>query len=217
MSDLFPTIADFVRCKEKCFFCGTKLKCRLTNFIGFGTGGDPLISTPLEGNKFVFDLSHTTASYELKVKITINVETNIMTFLINASGTLDIDVRDTKELGMPNIDMMVAKEVFADLRPYIQLYCPYKKCPYQYTVAGDIFKFAPRRSEESYLILPFKLYYESFVDGKLWVQNDYIQAYTGIYSRVKENATPLIAQLMDFEAMGQKKLLMRVKTLVTFS
>jgi hypothetical protein len=206
MSDLFPNITDFVRCKEKCFFCDSKLECRLTNFIGLDKGGVPLINAPLKDGKFTFNFSRTTPTYTVKAEGIIDIRTNAMVFTVEP-------VETTEE--MPYVDNLVAKAAFLDLRPHVQLYCSYKKCSHQYTIAGNTLRAEQIR--HGWLVLPFQLYYESFVEGKLWIQNDYIHGSTYIYSRVKKEANPLVVPLMDFENMGKKKVLIRIKTYATFS
>jgi hypothetical protein len=204
MSELFPNIVDFIRVRERCFFCGAKLRCRLSNFIGIRESGMPLLNSPLEEGKFIFDISRTSPSYTVEAVGTLDIHNNKLFF-------------DMKGLEYQTLttDNMVAKETFIDLRPHIQLYCPKRKCPYQYTVASNIFRAG--QIEGGWLVFPFKLYYESFVSGKLWVQNDYVSSRTNIFSIMNEEAEPIVVPLLDFNAMGKDKLLTRIKTLVVFS
>lgn len=205
MPQLFPNIVDFIKVREKCFFCGAKLRCRLSNFIGIRESGMPLLNSPLEEGRFIFDIAYTSPSCAVEALGTIDIQNNKLVFDIKGAG----------EWETPAMDNMVAKEAFIDLRPHIQLYCPKRKCPFQYTVASNIFRAGQIKG--GWLILPFKLYYESFVSGKLWVQNDYVSSHTNIFSIMNEEADPIVVPLLDFEMMGKEKLLTRIKTLVVFS
>lgn len=201
MSDLYPSIAEFIKCKERCFFCDGALKYRLTNFMGVANDL-PIINAPIIDNTISFPVDCTTASFDLKAEGKIDIRTNALVFLL-------------KEHGTPSIDDLLAKNTFLSFKPHIQLYCSSKQCKHQYTIASDTFKAG--QIKHGYLILPFKLYYESFVSGSLWIQNDYIQHKTNIFTRNKPDADPITSSLLDFEAMGKTKLLTRVKTLVVFS
>jgi hypothetical protein len=204
MTDLYPAIIDFLKCRESCFFCGSRLKCRLSNFIGIGDNTLPIINAPLKDSKFLFDISYTSPTFTIKAEGAIDSRTNAMIFIMKSFDT-----------GTPNLDETFVKQVFIDMKPHIQLYCPKKKCPYQYTVASNFFHAGTIK--HGWLILPFKMYYESFVLGNLWIQNDYANNCTNIHSRSKEQADPLIVPLQDFELMGKDKLVNRIRTLVTFS
>lgn len=204
MTDLYPAIIDFLKCRESCFFCGARLKCRLSSFIGVGDNTLPIINAPLKDNKFVFNISHTAPTFSIKAEGAIDIKTNAMIFIMKSFDT-----------ETPRLDESFIKQVFVDMKPHIQLYCPKKKCPYQYTVASSVFHAGTIK--HGWLILPFKIYYESFVLGNLWVQNDYANNCTNIHSRSKEQADPLIVPLQDFELMGKDKLVNRIRTLVTFS
>lgn len=201
MSDLYPSITEFIKYKEKCFFCDSKLKCRLTNFIGV-SNDLPIINAPITANTISFPVDCTTASFDLKAEGKIDIRTNALVFLL-------------KEQATPSIDDMLAKNTFLGFKPHIQLYCANKQCKHDYTVASDTFRTG--KIKHGYLILPFKLYYESFVTGSLWVQNNYLQNKTYIHTRNNPDANPITSTLLNFEKMGKNKLLMRVKTLVVFS
>jgi hypothetical protein len=197
----YGSIADFIKCKEKCFFCDNQLQIRLTNFVGV-VNDLPIINAPIRDNTISFPVENTTASFELKARGKIDIRTNALVFLFKEDDT-------------PTINDMLAKDTFLSFRPHMQLYCSSRQCKYEYTVASNIFQAS--HIKHGYLILPFKLYYESFVTGSLWVQNDYNQQKTHIFTRNNPDANPITVSLMNFETMGETKLLMRVKTLVVFS
>jgi hypothetical protein len=206
MTTMFPNIADFLKVRETCFFCGAQLWCRLSNLVGIREGGLPLINAPLKDDHFTFRIDQVTPSYMIKAEGSIDVRDNLMVLKVEPSGA---------ENPTPTIDEQATKQTFIDLRPCVQLYCPKKNCPQEYSIVSDTFRAG--QTVGGWLILPFKLYYESFISGSLWVCNDYIGSRTQIFSRSNEQAKPITVPLMDFEAMGSKKLLNRVKTIVVFS
>src|SRR5271154_1415749 len=203
MSEAYPHIIDFLKVREVCFFCGAKLWCRLANFMGLKEDALPILNAPLKDDHFTFHLDRTTPDYIVKAAGIIDAKTNAMAITLDDSSSTS------------SIDHQVAKQTFLDLKPYVQLYCPKKSCPQEYTVMSDTFKIEQAGSEWS--ISPFKLYLESFVTGTLWICNDYIQNTTYIESRNNDSANPIMVPMLDFEAMGSKKLLTRVKPIAVFS
>jgi len=209
MSNFYSNIADFLDCRKVCFFCGEPLCYRVTQFLG-SFNELPVVSAPIKDDTVDFSFQHTTAIFDLQVKARINVNTNVLTFSVPENS-------DT-----PSIDNMLAKNVFLSLFPHVQLYC---KCKYSYTVVSEAFqvvepeskKYVTELESTEYVIKPLELFYESFVMGSLWIQNDYIWEKTNIYTRDNEGALPITYPLLDWNAMGQKKLLTRIKTLVVWS
>ena len=199
MANLYLNIADFLSCRTSCFFCDKPLDHRITHFLG-SFNEMPVISVSVKDSVATFPFRHTTPNFDLQVEGKIDIRNNILTFT-NAQSD------DT-----PNVDRALAKNVFLEMMPCAQLRC---ECKYRYTVVSDVFKIM--RGNPDYVIEPVKFFYESFVFGNLWVQNDYIQGKTCIYTRDKENAIPITCPLIDWKAMGHKKLLTRIKTLVVFS
>jgi hypothetical protein len=198
----YPNVVEFSKCKQACFFCDSKLKCRLTNFIGL-SNDLPIINAHPDGDVISFDINHITPSYQIKADVTLDIKTNILTFMLKS------------ESETPGLDAAVVRSAFSEMRPHIQLYCSSRKCRYQYTVASDIIRYMVAKS--GWVIAPLDLYYESFVTGNLWVQNDYTKQKVNIYSRFRVDAEPITNKLMDFQAMGKEKVLNRIKTLVVFS
>lgn len=220
MVDMYTTIASFSKIKERCFFCGGLLRCRLSNFI-IMDGEVPIINAALSNDKFTFRLSRTTASYTVEASAIIYALSNQLKFKLEH---LTAPSRNLYDTSTSSVDTMIAKETFLDFRPHIQLYCPrLKNCPFLYTISSDIFKLSPALTSENpslnrdWIILPFQMYSESFISGHLWVQNDYLRNQTYIYARNKTDADPLITPMINFESMGPEKLLNRIKTIVVFS
>jgi hypothetical protein len=197
----YPNIAEFSKCKETCFFCDTKLKCRLTNFIGL-SNDLPIINAHAKCELISFDINHVTPHWQVKADATIDIRTNALTFVLAKGDT-------------PSIDSATVRSTFSEMLPHIQLYCSTRKCRYQYTVASDIIHYD--QIDTGWIIKPLDLYYESFVVDNLWVQNDYTKHKMNIYSRIRVDAEPITSKLLDLQAMGKHRVLNRVKTLVVFS
>jgi hypothetical protein len=217
MSELFPSIRYFIESRQKCFFCDANLKCRLSNFIGIRESGMPLLNSPLEKDRFIFDISRTSPSYTVEALGTLDIQNNKLIF--DMKGELAHNVilhkNNLGEWRTVAVDNMVVKEAFIDLRPYIQQYCPKRNCLQKYTIASSTLRASSL--ENGWFIHPISTYYESFKTGKLLVMNDYAHSNTSIFSMVKESAEPLVVPLMDLGAMGKRKALTRVHTLITFS
>lgn len=198
MQETFQSIAEFIKIREHCVFCSSKLKPVLTNFI-LGVS-IPIINAKVLNNKFSFNLLCTKESFSISVNVTIDIHTNILQFSI-----LDIE------------EYELAKTVFADYKPHVKLYCPSKKCKMKYNISSDVFRYDYTSEPSQLKVRPFMLYMESFVLDRLWIQNDWINNYMNIYSQVHFNAAPIRADLLDLEEMGKEKIINRVRTLVTFS
>lgn len=202
MLEQLNSIEDFIKIRQKCFFCEAPLKCHLTNYIGIRETGVPILNCPLKNGKFCFDISHTTFSYTISASGILDIETHIIKFVLDSQDDLDLNEK-------------VVKQAFIELRPYIQLYCPKRNCPEKYNVASNTLRAS--KLENGWFIHPPAMNYESFQTGKLLVMNDYGYSNTNIYSSVNDEADPLVVPIMDFGAMGKDKVLMRVKTYATFS
>lgn len=206
MQKTFNFIDDFVKVKERCFFCQTPLRVILTNFIGVHKDGIPIINSHLNGNQFRFDISQTSATFEVKAKVVIDIETSALIFE-------NVNFRTST----PALDQYVVKQVFEDLKPHVELYCSNKKCKTKYHLCSDVFKLARLSSVDAWMVKPFKLFLESFRSDNLNVQNDWLRKVTNIYSLKNTEADPIVVPIIDFEDMGKDKLLTRIKTIAVFS
>ena len=151
MADLFPNIVDFLKVRETCFFCGAQLWCRLSNLSGIGEGGLPLINAPLKDDHFTFRIDQTTPNYNIRAEGTIDIRDNQMVLKVEPSYY---------EQSTPAIDEQLTKQTFIDLRPHVQLYCPKKSCPQQYTVASDTFRAG--QNVGGWLIFSFQVVLRKF-------------------------------------------------------
>ena len=197
----FRNIADFTNCRSNCVFCDTKLRARL---LSFNTRDEiPILNSPIDLSKesVTFKIDHTTPEWRIIARGELNLQNN------------GLSITMLRESETPSIDIYNAKNAFVNATPHIQLYCPNRKCKQDYTIASGILTLGHMTE---YMSPPF-LYYESFASGNLWVQNDYPHHKTYIYSRLNENAKPLVYPMLNFQAMGKDRLLNRIKTLVVFS
>jgi hypothetical protein len=166
-----------------------------------------LIDVPIGEEEVVsFDISSWSGTkdyVQIGAEIRLNIETNALFFLLkNTSDYSDIDAASIRSS-------------FSKMCPHVQLYCPNQECRYRYTIASDTLQY--KQDKSGWFIFPPKLWYESFVTGNLWVQNDYIGQESNIFSRDKIHANPITSKLLNFQTMDKDRLLNRVKTLIVFS
>lgn len=185
------------------------MRAGLSNFIGVRKRGLPVLSVPIVDGRFVFQIKHTTESYDVRAEGVIDISTNALVLILPDDVPFDYDT--------PSLDQHVIKQALDDLRPHVELYCPNKKCKYHYHLSSYIFDIKKHPQVNSWIIGPLKLFLESFKTGHLNVQNDWRRGETNIYSLTNEDAEPITYPIIDFEEMGKDKLLTRIQTLVTFS
>lgn len=215
-SATFENIRDFVQIKQHCIFCKTPLRSILTNFEGFGKNGIPLLNAPIGHDKIDFNVSKTTATYSIQADGAIDIRTNALVFDVTAPYNIPYlapggDVREAEP---------TACDVFLDMKPYVQIYCPSKSCNMDYAISSGVFtlqRVHHKSKNFSWMIKEFNLWMETFTSGSLWVQNDWMHNSTNIYSRNNPDADAISVPLIDFESMNKDKLITRIKTLVTFS
>lgn len=210
------SILGFTKSYEKCLFCKAKLKSRLTSFDCFPSDDQmPILNSHIDDKEEIScEISHTTPSYSLIAKVFIDIKLNTLALSVSKKDGV---------IEMPSIDKAVIKQVFLSTNPHIQLYCPKKDCPYDYTIASNIctlLKF-PGIDKESttsvYQISPCELSYESFVIDKFWVQNHFIFNKTYIYSLEQTDLNPITVALMSCKNKSEQSIINRVKTLIIFS
>lgn len=204
---LFQNIKEFIGVKDSCVFCHTKLKVVLTNFIK-EPNGIPVLKAKIVDEHINFNIKHTTETYQIDADADIDIATNALEFKLISPVNLE----------QYALDYMVAKTAFENLKPHVELYCPNKKCKMKYHLCSNIFTMiGAGRHLGSFTIKPLSLYMESFVVDKLWVQNDWTNSSTNIYSIANSNADPIRTSIIDLESMNKEKIITRIKTLVTFS
>lgn len=195
----FETIQEFTKFRETCFFCQGELRVKLSSFCG----NPPRISAPLKSNELSFKLSHVTQEYELEAKGVVDIRTNALVFQTGGET--------------PTIDNNLALEIFENQRPAIELYCPNRRCKYQYHVCTSPLRCAGVKGDKAWKVKHPRLWFEAYVEKNIVVHNDHLLGKTMIYVRNNEFAEPITIPILDWEAMGKDKLLNRIKTLVTFS
>ncbi len=183
------------------------MQVSLTNFIGFRDKSIPILNERFDNGRFSFNINHTTESYDISARAVIDTTANILVLKLSDKSVTE------------HLDEYVAKQALDDLKPYIELYCPNKKCKYEYYLASYILKINHTfiLKDPCWLIEPPSLFLESFNTHSVVVQNDWIKGETNIYSIAHEDAKPIKVPIIDFEGMGKDKLLTRISTYVTFS
>jgi hypothetical protein len=207
MNKILDNIETFINLKEKCPFCQNKLKPSLTNFV-MAADTIPLIKCRLQGEEFYFNIKHTSHSFQITAQATVNIKTNILQLQLTTPVVME----------QYATDYIMAKSVFENMKPYVELYCSSRRCKMKYHMCSDIFICLKREdSYSSFYIKPFSAYMESFVTGDYWVQNDWINNSANIYNRNKTDSDPIRTHILNIESMGKEKVINRIKTLVTFS
>ena len=207
MNHIFDNIDAFISHKDKCPFCQNKLRAALTNFV-MSADTIPIIKCRIDNGQFHFNIKHTSHSFHISAEASINTQDNILQLQITTHIVLEQFAKD----------YIMAKSVFENMKPYIELYCPSRKCKMKYRMCSDIFVCLKIEGKySSFKIKPFPVYMESFVTGDWWVHNDWINESTSIYNRNKTDSEPIRTGIINLESMGKEKVINRIKTLVTFS
>lgn len=204
MKQVFKNILDFTKIRTHCLFCNSKLVAELSNFSGTINKDIPLYSGQLdENNIFNFKLVYHSIYSSVNTVGHLNAETNNITF---------DEYQYTSDLFGVNIEL----DVFQELHPYIILNCENNKCKMSYYAATDILKHELLSIEGAH-INPVVFNWESFNYKKFWIQNDWVNMKTNIYSIMKPNVDPISYPLIDFRDYENDKLINRIKTLIVFN
>lgn len=189
----------------------------LTSYLGVRTGGLPLLKSPIENGKIIFNIDKVTSNDVIKASGEIDIVSNKM--IIDPFSRMDKSELDPSRQHLFNYaEEYFARQAFEEQAPHIEIYCPNKKCKLQYSLHGDIMKSDRDHQLDAWHVRPFLLFQETFVVDGLFVQNDWIHNQTNIYaSNANFNAEPIKNALIDFKSMSKNKLFNRIKTLVTFS
>lgn len=207
MKCYFENIEEFSKIRYRCVFCGAKLK---VIFINFSRSSQhvPIIKSKEKEGKFEFHMTHTIPGLTLESDVEIDVKTNIVRF----------DSPSRKDRSTKSLDYYYIEQTFENLGPHVELYCSSKSCGLNYCISSDHFKCESIEDDpSSWRIRNVRLYMESFVVDKLWVQNDFIFNSTNIYPQANPDCDPIRAKLINLEGMSKDKIITRIKTLVTFS
>lgn len=178
----------------------------LTNFIGLTDGSLPSIKAPLIDNKFSFKIYHTTSRFEIRADVIVDANANVLVFENFTNGEL------------PSIDEFVVRQTFEDYRPYVEIYCPNKKCGLMYHLWGGQIKLKKVASVSgAWIIEPFNLVLEGVKVKHYIVHNIVGEKKTCIYSVRNPSARPIETARMDFSSFNKDRLTNRIQTIVTFS
>lgn len=192
----FDRVEEFFNIRDKCLFCGSRLKVGLANY------SQSVNHIPING-QFGFHLRHTMEKFDFDADVSLDIKTNNLFFTF-------------KEEPDPYSPWQkIAKRVFEELGPHLELSCRSKQCKMGYSLNSEI--FVCDYHGDFLRIKPFNLLSETFMTGKHWVMNDWISRKAIIFSQVNVEADPIKTTLLDSDVMSGDKILNRVQTLVTFS
>lgn len=213
--ELQPNIKSFIKIRENCIFCQTPMSAILTNFIGIRNNGLPLLRVPINNDKIIFNIDKVTRSNTVKAKGEIDITSNEM--IIDPFSRNKISEKDPQYHLFKYTEEYLAQYTFEEQAPHITIYCPSKKCKFQYNLDSDVIKCARDPKKENWYIKPFLLFQETFILNNLWIQNDWIHSQTNIFSISISNSEPIKNPLLDFKSIDKDKLINRIKMLVIFS
>jgi hypothetical protein len=94
--------------------------------------------------------------------------------------------------------------------PHIEVLCENTDCHSYYYSSTNL-------NITDGIIEPFDMSWESFNMGHSWVQNDWSENKTKIYSTENPDAQAIEYDLIPFDSMPKEKLFKRIKTIITFS
>jgi hypothetical protein len=173
-----------------------------------GFGNLSIINSKYINDCFKLNIVYNSATVNLNVNATIDGHTNFLIF--------DKPLVETYGDSIVNRD---AISIFLRFRPHIQLYCSSRKCGIKYYLSSQVFSNATivEGEKSTYRLSPIQMYMECLSTSGYWVQNDFINSETNIYSINKPESPPIVSDLLNFKAMGKEKTLNRINTLITFS
>lgn len=211
-------IQSFLKIKERCIFCQEPLRAVLSSFMERSSRRLEPFSFPIIDNKVTFNIDKETEKVSISGYGTIDIITNSLK--VSPNNRLDLSTFDDKRKELFSYaEEFFMQEAFSEQTPYIGLQCCNKKCKLKYTLDSNVIKVGINHKNNSWYIKPFLLYQETFTTKNLLVQNDWIRGATNIFAlnNITCETKPLKIPMMDFESMDKKKLINRIKTLVTFS
>lgn len=172
----FPTIKDFINSQRECIFCHYALSPILTNFLGVHRGlkiSD--LNSVLTNGLFMFKVEIQSSLEKLSEDCVININTNEF-----VSGNT-IKASDLRCLG-----------------PHVELQCRNKQCKYNYYVSSSILSFKLPENESKKYINQIITDMECFNIPKLWIQNDWINNITRIFSTKDPDIPPIEIPMIIF-------------------
>ena len=192
----FDYIIDFTGNEYRCIFCQRIMHPILTNFIGLKDE----FRSKIVDEQFIFKLQPTYKYSKIGNKFECKLDMK--------SSVLSYDI---------NFDAARVQDIFSDLSPHIETLCqhPYCRRKYNYYISSEVL---PSRVDNNKVIIsPFLLYMQSFTFNNFWIQNNWISKELCIYHREKIDIAPLRYRVTNFENMSSKKIINKIKTLVSFS
>ena len=100
---------------------------------------------------------------------------------------------------------------FNNYSAHVQVSCDNKKCDTNYYYISTNMQIINN------IVNGVDLSWESFNFKDSWVQNDWIEKKTKIFSTDNPEINPIVIDLIDFNSMPTEKLYNRIKTIIAFS
>jgi hypothetical protein len=191
----FNNIQEFVDYKKKCVFCKNDLYPTLCQ----GVADKLKIYNPYKNGKISFKIKNGRSGYP-----------NIMGTIDGSTGEIKHRYEGADEFIH---DFVIESIVFNTLRRnfiHMELSCDRDDCCHYYLTSSNLTIFNSK-------IGSFNLSWESFNVNSSWVQNDWAENKTKIYSTENVEAVPIELDLIPFDSVPKEKLLKKIQTIITFS
>jgi|SRR6185436_17365373 len=193
---MFYKIQDLLEYKKYCSICDYPLLAILKD----RSSGIPNINVKLNKNIFKFRLQYTSASDYLNEICILNVDTNELSILNKDNDLLIIPV---------------VERIFGYACVAVELHCVNNKCKYNYYVCTTFLK--PIANKDIIIINPILIDIDCYNISHFWIQNDYLNKITNIFSTSKPQNKPISVPLLEIDPNNKNKIFNRIKTIVNFS
>lgn len=192
MTQYFDSIQEFTKFKTKCAFCNNDLKVILRDW-----GGIPIVNAKYIDDSFNFHIKYNSISSNIDCDATLNCSNNVLIFS---------DITAAEDYKLYN---------FTAMGLHVELYCPKRVCGLKYYISTDKLELLNIQDGIGKL-KPIKLYMECFNLNKIWIQNNFQQSRTNIFSVNNPDADPIRMAMLDFRALDKEKLFNKIRTQVNF-
>lgn len=191
----FSSLKDLIDYKLNCAFCHNKLIPILTNFTAI-SGGIPTLNCKYKNDFLNFDLKVSSAFINVDCQVNINCQNNEIKFSNNFADK--------------------SVEAFEFIRPHLEMYCSKRVCGLKYYLSSDSLQ-CEKKGDFSYWLKPPRLYFECFNVGKLWIQNDFQNNITNIFSNTTGLPIPIQMDMLELDTMNKDTVINKIKTQINFS
>ncbi len=190
-------IQEFINIKNKCLFCEGKMVPTLEK-LSPASAINKVLKINNHYKKGYFNFR--ALSNNPPVTAEIDCITGEVDFKYPGSNDKVIDI--TKAF---------ISASFNNYSAHVQVSCSNKKCDTYYYYVSTNMKIINN------LVTGIDLSWESFNFEDSWVQNDWTEKKTKIFSTKNSEISPIIIDLIEFDSMPVEKLYKRIKTIIAFS